>query len=216
MRTILALLLCLSITASLAQTYPYTFVFLTLHNDRPELPKEELDKIMEGHLGNIQRLAMEGKLLVAGPFDGGGGIYIFDSPSSDSVRHWISTDPGVVADRWKIEMFAYQPRVGSVCVVDPDAELVNYTFIRYITTITKFNVHQADVTFDTHDEYLRKITKTGNVVTEGIFANRDGGILIMKGSVDKELIESDPSMKDTIFRIEHKKVWLGKGSFCEK
>jgi len=214
--SIITVLMCLSLSASIAQTYPYTFVFLTLHKDKPELPKEELDKIMEGHMGNIQHLAKEGKLLVAGPFDGGGGIYIFDTPSSDSVKDWISNDPGVMADRWKIEMFNYQPRVGSICAVDPGVEMVTYTFIRYITTITKFNVHTAGVTFNTHDEYLKRIARTGNVITEGIFANRDGGILIMKGDVDEALIESDPAMKDTVFRVEYKKLWIGKGSFCEK
>jgi uncharacterized protein YciI len=179
------------------------------------LPKEELDKLMAGHLANIQRLVREGKLLVAGPFDGGGGIFIFNNSSSDTVKQWLSTDPGIQANRWRLELFPYIPRVGSVCVVKPDVEMVTYTFIRYTSTITKFNVQKAGETFKKHDDYLKQIIKTGNVITEGIFPNRDGGILVMKGDVDRALIEADPSMEDAVFSIDIKKLWVGKGSFCE-
>lgn len=212
------LLLSLSLLTSqlmLAQEVKYTFVFLNTRTDKAELPKEELDELMRGHLANIQRLAGEGKLLVAGPFEGGGGIFIFNSPSSDTVKQWLSTDPGIQANRWRLELFPYIPRVGSVCTAKEGAEMVTYTFIRYISTITKFNVQKAGETFKKHDDYLKKIVKTGNVITEGIFPNRDGGILIMKGEVDNALIEADPSMADAVFSLEFKALWVAKGSFCE-
>jgi uncharacterized protein YciI len=212
------LLLSLSLLTSqlmLAQEVKYTFVFLNTRTDKAELPKEELDELMRGHLANIQRLAGEGKLLVAGPFEGGGGIFIFNSPSSDTVKQWLSTDPGIQANRWRLELFPYIPRVGSVCAAKVGAEMVTYTFIRYISTITKFNVQKAGETFKKHDDYLKKIVKTGNVITEGIFPNRDGGILIMKGEVDSALIEADPSMADALFSLEFKTLWVAKGSFCE-
>lgn len=216
MRLVLICLISLLFCKGYSQDIQYTFVFLNTRSDKPELPKEAVDKLMEGHLANIQRLANEGKLLVAGPFDGGGGIFIFNSNSTDTVKQWLSTDPGIKANRWRIEMFPYIPRVGSVCVVDPKVEMVTYTFIRYISTITKFNVQKAGETFKKHEDYLKQIVKTGNVVTEGYFPNRDGGILVMKGEVDPALIEADPSMSDTVFTIEIKKLWVGKGSFCEK
>lgn len=215
MKSLLLLLLLLTSQLMLAQEVKYTFVFLNARTDKAELPKEELDELMRGHLANIQRLASEGKLLVAGPFDGGGGIFIFNSPSSDTVKQWLNTDPGIQANRWRLELFPYIPRVGSVCAVKEGAEMVTYTFIRYISTITKFNVQKAGETFKKHDDYLKKIVKTGNVITEGIFPNRDGGILIMKGEVDKALIEGDPSMADAVFSIEFKTLWIAKGSFCE-
>lgn len=215
MRWIIIFFFSLFLSDGYSQDIKYTFVFLNTRNDKPELPKVEVDELMKGHLANIQRLANEGKLLVAGPFDGGGGIFIFRGNSSDSVKQWMSTDPGIKAERWKLEMFPYIPRVGSVCVVDEKTKMVTYTFIRYISTITKFNVQKAGETFKKHDDYLKKIVKTGNVVAEGIFPNRDGGILVMKGEVDPALIEADPSMSDTVFTIEFKKLWVGKGSFCE-
>lgn len=200
---------------AIAQEPAYTFVFLNTRKDKAELPKEEVDKLMQGHLANIARLAKEGKLLVGGPFDGGGGIFIFNTTSSDTVRQWLSTDPGIQANRWRLEMFPYLPRVGSVCSVSPDAEMVTYTFIRYTSTITKFNVQKSGETFKKHDDYLKQIVKTGNVITEGIFPPRDGGILIMKGDVDPAIIEQDPSLSEALLSVEMKRLWVGKGSFCE-
>lgn len=215
MKITLATLFLLFALSAFSQEPQYTFVFLNSRKDKAELPKEEVDKLMQGHMANITRLATEGKLLVAGPFDGGGGIFIFNSTSSDTVKQWLSTDPGIQANRWRVEMFPYLPRVGSVCTVRPDAEMVTYTFIRYTSTITKFNVQKSGETFKKHDDYLKQIVKTGNVITEGIFPPRDGGILIMKGEVDPELIEQDPSLSEALLSVDIKKLWVGKGSFCE-
>ena len=215
MKPLLSLLFSTVLITSIAQPYQHTFVFLNSRKDKPELPKKELDKIMEGHLANIQRLAKEGKLLVAGPFDGGGGIFIFNSTSEDEVKEWLRTDPGVQANRWRLEFFLYAPRIGSACAVDPTSEMVNYQFIRYTSTISKFNVQKSGETFKAHDDFIKEIAKTGNVVTEGIFANRDGGILVIKGEVDKNLIESDPAMTESLLAIDYKKLWVLKGSFCE-
>lgn len=201
---------------SQAQTAPFIFVFLNARQDQPELPKAALDKLMEGHLANIERLASEGKLLVAGPFEGGGGIFIFNSASTSEVTDWLSTDPGVQAGRWRLELFPYTPRTGSACPVKEPYEMVTYQFIRYTSTITKFNVQKSGETFKKHDDYLARIVKTGNVVAEGIFDNRDGGILVMRGNVDEELITADPAMEDAMLEVDFKKLWIAKGSFCEK
>ena len=216
MKIITVILLMLAFTAAGAQTPPFIFVFLNARQDNPELPKAELDKLMAGHLANIQKLAAEGKLLVAGPFEGGGGIFIFKSTSIGEVTEWLSTDPGVKANRWRLELFPYAPRVGSACAVEEPYEMVTYTFIRYTSTITKFNVQKSGETFKKHDDYLARIVKTGNVVAEGIFDNRDGGVLIMRGDVDEQLIAADPAMEDGMLDVDFKKLWIAKGAFCEK
>lgn len=220
MKFIQRLVLALIATASWSmpgytQSSEHILVFLNSRKDVAEMPKEQLDELMKGHLSNIQRLVKEGKMLMAGPFDGGGGIFIFKSNSTDSVAQWLKTDPGIQANRWRLEIYPYVPRVGGACVASEDAEMVQYEFIRYISTITKFNVQKAGESFKKHDDFIREIVKTGNVVAEGIFPNRDDGILVMKGDVDQKLIESDPSMPDAIFTIEFKKIWVMKGSFCE-
>ncbi len=202
--------------SGIAQNAPYVFVFLNTKPDKKELPKEEVDKLMEGHLANITRLANEGKLLVAGPFNNGGGIFIFNSTSIAEVTEWLGTDPGIQAERWNIETLHYTPRHGGVCAVDADAKMVEYKFIRYTSNITKFNVQQGPKIFKAHDDYLKQIIATGNVITEGIFDNDDGGILIMMGDLNKEVIQNDPAVKEQFLLVGFKDLWVGKGSFCEQ
>jgi uncharacterized protein YciI len=95
MKRILVILFFLSTQISFSQTPELIFVFLNKRSDKAALPEEEVKKIMDGHMANIERLAKEGKLISAGPFDAGGGIFIFKSKSVAEVNEWLSTDPGV-------------------------------------------------------------------------------------------------------------------------
>ncbi len=167
---------------------------------------------MEGHLANIERLAKEGKLLVAGPFDGGGGIFILNTTSTDEARLWLSTDPGIQANRWDIEILPYTPRIGAVCIAKEPYEMVNYNFIRFVEKSTA--IENAESILKQHHEFVLALKKSGNIITEGIFESR-GSILILKGEMNDNLFESDPAIQHGIISIERKKLWIAKGSFCE-
>src|SRR5689334_6907942 len=97
----------------------FTFVFLNKKPDAEKITADESKKIMEGHMANINKLASEGKLISAGPFEGGGGIFILNTTSIDEAKQWLSTDPGVQAKRWDIELLPYTPRIGSACSLNP-------------------------------------------------------------------------------------------------
>lgn len=209
------LVLC-NLYALSAQPTSYVFVFLHTRADKAALPKEEVDKIMTGHMANINKMAKEGKLLAAGPFEGGGGIYIFNSTSKENVNEWIKTDPGIQANRWKVEILLYSPRWGSVCAVKEPYEMTMYSFVRYIPNIAKFNVQEAPEIFGIHDDYLKEIKKTGNVIAEGTFGENEGGILIMKGKVLSEVVENDPAVREGLLELSMKDLYVAKGSFCEK
>jgi uncharacterized protein YciI len=92
-KALLLFTITLACTHAFGQSSPYVFVFLNNKMHAEQLPKEEVDKIMEGHMANIQRLANEGKLIAAGPFQGGGGIFIFNTSSLDEAKFWLDTDP---------------------------------------------------------------------------------------------------------------------------
>jgi uncharacterized protein YciI len=199
-----------------AQTPELIFVFLNSRTEKAELPEAEVKKIMDGHMANIERLAKEGKLISAGPFDGGGGIFIFKSKSIEQVNEWLMTDPGVVANRWRVEVLPYFPRVGSACSVGESYEMVTYQFIHYTPNIAKFNIQDAPQIFKKHDDYLKGIIKTGNVVAEGIFGDSEGGILVVKGDLQNEVIETDPAVREGLLEVQIKNLWIAKGAFCEK
>jgi uncharacterized protein YciI len=210
------LLIYLLINSSLlAQSKSFVFVFLNKRTDKAELPKEQVDKIMEGHMANINKMAKEGHLLAAGPFEGGGGIFIFNSISINDVTEWMKADPGIQADRWKVEMLLYTPRTGSVCAVKEPYEMTMYSFVRYIPNIAKFNVQEAPEIFGKHDDYLKGIKKTGNVIAEGTFGENEGGILIMMGDLQPAVIEQDPAVREGLLELVSKKLYVAKGAFCE-
>jgi uncharacterized protein YciI len=199
-----------------AQAPEYILVFLNKKAPSDQTPKEVVDKLMEGHMANIDRLAKEGKLVAAGPFEGGGGIFIFRSARTGEVKEWIQTDPAVKANRWDVEVLPYFPRQGSVCNAPEPYEMVTYTFIRYVPDITKFNIAYAPDSMRSHDLYLEKLAGTGHVVTEATFGPSDGGILVMRGDVGDSLTEEDPAVADGVLTAEVKKLWIARGAFCEK
>lgn len=178
------------------------------------MPKEQLDKLMEGHMANITRLAKEGKLIAAGPFEGGGGIFVLNTTSIDEAELWLSTDPGVKANRWDIEILPYKPRIGSVCTVSEPYEMVSYNFIRFKPL--KSATQKDQVIFSQHDNHLKPLEQKGNVVTEATFGEFNGGILVLKGDLNKEYLESDPAVREGIVTMDIKKLWIAKGAFCEQ
>lgn len=60
---------------------------------------EERKKMFAGHFANIQRLAAEKKLVLAGPLDGvegRRGIFVFNTPDIDEAKKFVATDPVIV------------------------------------------------------------------------------------------------------------------------
>ena len=68
------------------------------------------DKIQAGHMANINRLAKEGKLLMAGPMGVDGdlrGIFLMDCKDSTEVAAIVNTDTAVITGRLKMEYFPW-------------------------------------------------------------------------------------------------------------
>ncbi|HEY9009156.1 YciI family protein [Ohtaekwangia sp.] len=216
MRYALIIFLFILSQVAFAQDKQYSFVFLNKKTDAVQMPKEQLDKIMEGHMANINRLAKEGKLLAAGPFEGGGGIFILNTKSNEEAKQWLSTDPGVQANRWNIEILPFTFRIASPCKAPEPYEMVTYEFIRFDAVVSKFTSATYPDIIRKHDAFLKKLSETGNVVMEGTFGAHDGGILIMRGALQREVIEADPGLQEGLLEISYKKLWIAKGSFCEK
>jgi hypothetical protein len=190
----------------------FTFVFLNKKGDAVKLSEDESKTIMAGHFANMERLAKEKKLVAAGPFEGGGGIFILNTTNIDSAKFWISPDTGIKANRWDVELLPYSPRVGNVCAVSAPYTMVMYSFVRFFTdnkkSISKKSLKQ-------HNQFVKKLAGQPDVITEGVFENT-GGILITKSELTKEQLDSNPATQDHLINYEIKKLYIAKGSFCEK
>jgi uncharacterized protein YciI len=87
----------------------YVLVILkTGPNKMPAGP--ERDAMFKGHFANINRLAAEGKLALAGPFDGVDGwrgLYVFAVPDIEEARKLVATDPVVSSGEMVPEFHKY-------------------------------------------------------------------------------------------------------------
>ena len=211
----LAVLILLLSGPAWAQSPEYVFVFLNNKPDKAKLADEEVKKIMDGHMANITRLAKEDKLIAAGPFDGGGGIFIFKSKSIDEVREWLKTDPGVEAKRWNVEVLPYYPQYGSICAAKEPYQMVSCQFIRYSLSVAKLSQKQQSRLLKKHTDYLKVQRSNTNVLTEALFDKEQGGILIVNGELTNAVIGNDPAVREGLLTTEIKKLWIAKGAFCE-
>lgn len=67
-------------------------------------------ELMAGHFGMINRLAGEGKLVLAGPFSEGGdfrGIYVFDVKTIEEAQKLTETDPSIKEGYFKVEFIKW-------------------------------------------------------------------------------------------------------------
>jgi uncharacterized protein YciI len=97
----------------------FILVLLVRPPNPPEMPKAELDKLQEGHMANMRRLAGEGKLFKAGPiedFSGRNvrGIFILKTESVEQAKEWVATDPSVKAGRLAPEFMKWYVEKGSL------------------------------------------------------------------------------------------------------
>jgi uncharacterized protein YciI len=70
--------------------------------------KAEKTKLFEGHMANINRLAKDGKLVVAGPFMENdrnySGIFIFNVTTVAEAQELVESDPAVKAKLFEVEL----------------------------------------------------------------------------------------------------------------
>ncbi len=93
----------------------YQMVFLYKGSNRGQ-DSVEVMRIQEAHLANIQRLADEGKLIVAGPFLDDKdlrGIFVFDSESEAEVKELVETDLAIITGRLRYEIRPWMTAKGT-------------------------------------------------------------------------------------------------------
>ena len=101
-----------SIAATIADSTPvydmkqYWLVLLYRGNTRSQ-DSISAAKIQQAHMNNIERLAAEGKIIMAGPMAGKGdlrGIFIMDGKDSTEIAGHVKVDSAVVTGRLRFEI----------------------------------------------------------------------------------------------------------------
>lgn len=71
---------------------------------------DERKKMFAGHFANIERLASEGKLVLAGPFDGVDGwrgMFVFAVKDIEEAKRLTATDPVIISGEMVAEYHQY-------------------------------------------------------------------------------------------------------------
>lgn len=202
---------------SISQEKSYIIVFLTPRSN-DGLAEDEIQIIDNDHLRNIGRLSENKILANAGPFEGGGEIMILNLNSGHEAEVLLSKDPLVQNKLVTYEILPLEIRTGSICEPSYPYEMRIYDFVRYTPTnqIASFKTNSDFEMKRLHEQYLKELLKTGEVILEGVFGGNDGGILIYNSSSKILPIENDPAISKGYLLAENKKIWLNKGSFCDK
>lgn len=95
-----------------AEIVKYYFVELITNPDRPDLPQTQVDSIQRAHMANIGKMVEEKTLLLAGPFEKGGGIFILKVDSMEAAEKLVARDPAVKAGRLLTEIRAWYTATG--------------------------------------------------------------------------------------------------------
>ena len=98
------------------------YVLVILKTGPNKVPAgSERDEMFKGHFANMNRLAAEGKLAVAGPFDGADGwrgLFIFAVTDIAEAKALVATDPVVIKGEMVAEYHAYYGSAALMLVND--------------------------------------------------------------------------------------------------
>jgi len=172
----------------------------------------EIQKIQEGHMANINKMAQAGKLFAAGPILDNGdmrGIFIFRAASIDEAKALAAEDPAIKAERLKLEIL---PWFGSKGIgvkaaeehkKDPD---MKWTMKKYHLAILKRGHQTTQPPAEAqkiqleHLWNIRRMMDEGKMLTAGPFMKEGDlrGIFVLNTESAEEAkawAEADPAVK---------------------
>jgi len=220
--SIIVLLIFFSIRLLSQELPSYYFVMLNSNPDRPKISDEEVDKLQTAHRANMDSLANVGQLVAAGPFHGGGGLFVLKAGSLNEAREMFGSDPAIKAKRFKTEVYPLEMLLGSICPQTGDNyEMVEYQFIKYEPVPGKFeNVDEKkSAKLDKrHKKFLTENDFSIRIIAAGYFGSSNGGFMITTRN-DEEVYDRlmlfDPWTKSGYFDADFRTLWIAKGTFCE-
>jgi len=206
-------------------TTRYYVAFLRPDPARKPLSKADGDRIQSAHMANIRKMAQDGVLVSAGPFDDTpttiSGIFIFNVDSLQSAQAIAAHYPTVMERRNTVDVHAWQgpPGIGveyfrlhKVDPKTPENMRVHPLCMLYRGTAWKDNERARESLLVAHEQYLDhlrkqdKLSAAGSIEASGDFL----GLVIFKPiSVDdaQALLQEDPAVQAGVLRIEYHRWW---------
>jgi uncharacterized protein YciI len=210
MKTLSILLFLTILIGSCAKSNQYFFVLLNSNPDKEILSEDSVMRLQEAHLKNIEKLYGEGKLVAAGPFDGGGGIFIMNSDSKRTVGKLLNTDPAISAGRFIIEIHSMEIEQGQICAVDSIYNMETYYYSRF-----SFD-NKNNETEEMLNDDIESLS--GEVIFKAHFSDTNETILLFKPGEESEYenqIDALDGLTEGKYMLESKKLWIARETFCK-
>jgi uncharacterized protein YciI len=209
--------------AAVSPTARYYVVFLRPDPARKPLAKEEGERIQAAHMANIHKMANDGVLMAAGPFDDKpttiSGIFVFKSDSLQTAQAIAAQDPTVVAHRNTVDVHAWEgpPGIGveyfRLHALDPKTpENMQVHPLCLVYRGTAWEDKQRDSLVEAHVRYIDGLKEQGKLGAAGRIDAPDDllGLVIFKPTSVEEaqrLLEDDPAVKAGVLRVEYHHWW---------
>jgi len=215
---ILLLLALFLANLSQAQSNNLFFVFLNTNPDKEQLGEEKAEQLQAAHLQNIDRLAKEGIIRAAGPFEDGGGFLILNTEDEESAKTILQTDPAIKANRFNPEIFPLMLANNDLCGAKEPYEMVTYQFVRTIFNLDYFG--DVDIWFAENRVFMADLNNRNDfVIAQGNFNNYNDGFLILDvedARKAENIIRKHPAVKEGQINYEIKSLYIAKGTFCKR
>lgn len=203
-RKIIYLILFLPLSLLSQENNKQYFVFLNSNPNKEVLDTSRVNDLQRRHLANISRLYAEEKIVAAGPFYGGGGLFIFQESSIDNVNTLLKSDPAIAANRFLLEVYPMEFVLGSIGKYIEPIEMLSYSFISIQKAKNKLVSKKIK---DLQLKYDKK------VLCAAIFNNHSGGFMLLE--MNHEILEaqfnSEKGITDPALIL--KRLYIAKGTF---
>jgi uncharacterized protein YciI/uncharacterized damage-inducible protein DinB len=188
----------------------------------------ETQKIQEGHMANINKMAKAGKLMAAGPMADNGdlrGIFIFKAASLEEARGLAADDPAIQSGRLALELLDWMGPKGIGAKLQEEIKTnpnPKYTMITYyLALLTQGPKWTAAASPENqklqldHLRHVRNMMDAKKFVAAGPFiADGDlrGIFVIAANSADeaKAVVEADPAVKAGHLAVEMRPWFVAK------
>lgn len=109
----------------------YVMAILLAGDRVQEYSSEQRAEIQKGHMANINRLAEDGKLILAGPFIDGKekrGIFLFNVATKEEAEELTNTDPAIQAGVLKMNLIEWYASAALQLIPDTHKKIQKSSF----------------------------------------------------------------------------------------
>lgn len=194
----------------------YFFVFLNTNPQAEKLDSAVSMDLQAKHLANITRLYKLGFIKAAGPFERGGGIFIYKASSLKEVKDSLYTDPAIAANRYILETYPMTILKGKLCDVGDEYDMTTYPTVRLLARDKAPKPIPEKLSEENMKPWFDVIEKQAGILFAARFDDENGGGFVVTNPKRKNQTELQVVLKENnIFTSKIRNLWIAMGTFCE-